>query len=528
MSTRMKALLISTLSAIVLCAIPKVVLALEPNEVLTWAETTPSTLDPQQVRSVSDVYGRLNLYDSLYHYVGNPPKLEPQLATGYTVSKDGLTWVFSLRKGVEFHDGSKLTAKDVVYSFHRLLALNKAPSAAFRPILKPGDVTAEGQYKVKFVIQKPYAPFLAAIPLVGIVNSRLVQKHVKNDDWGAAWLGTHDAGSGPYISNPDAFVSYQKGQFNWFPKYFMGWHKDPIKRVNLESIKEPSTMILALMKGEIDATDTRISADSIARLEKAKGVKVVKDKSMRLFQITMNNERPPLNDLHFRRALSYAFDYKGFIVDIRKNTVTRNRGPLPNNLWGYPKGLKGYTFNLKKAKAELALAKKDGADISRPLTIYAIGNTRDSVLASELFQSDLRKIGIKLEIKKALFPNLASMMRKESTTPDMWTHWVSTFFVDPENWIGEEYDSQFHGTWKASAWYKNPKVDHILREARTTLDHNKRVKLYEEATRLITADAPAIWIYNSVEYRGLRDRVHGYHFSPVGGGAEFRYMRLSK
>lgn len=526
--TRTIGLLVTVLSASFVLGAPGVVNALERNEMMTWAETTPSTLDPHQVRGQSDTYGKLNLYDALYHYVGNPPELAPQIATGHTVSDGGLKWEFTLRQGVKFHDGSELTADDVVYSFRRLLAVKKAPSAAFRPILKPDNVTAVGKYKVRFVLDKAYAPFLAAIPLAGIVNPRVVEPHAKNGDWGAAWLATHDAGSGPYIADSSTFVSYQKGRFDWFPDYFMGWPDRPIKRVNLRSVKEQSTLVLALIKGEVDATDTRISADGIERLKKEKGVRVVRDQSMRLFQITMNTKRPPFDNLHFRKALSYAFNYDGFIQGLRKGLVVRNKGPLPNNLWGYPKDLEGYTFDLEKAKAELAMAMKEGADIGRKLTIYAIGNTRDSVLTAQLFQSDLRKIGVTLEIKNALFPNLASMARRNETTPDMWTHWVSTYFVDPENWIGQMYDSQFHGTWKASAWYSNPAVDKMLRRARTTLHRPKRAEIYRNAVKAVVADAPAIWIYNSVEYRGLRDRVKGYTFSPVGGGAEFRNMSLSK
>ena len=61
------------------------------------------------------------------------------------------------------------------------------------------------------------------------------------------------------------------------------------------------------------------------------------------------------------------------------------------------------------------------------------------------------------------------------------------------------YDSQFHGTWKASAWYKNPKVDELLRKARGLVEQDERAPLYEEATRLIVADCPDIWIYNTIE-----------------------------
>jgi peptide/nickel transport system substrate-binding protein len=109
----------------------------------------------------------------------------------------------------------------------------------------------------------------------------------------------------------------------------------------------------------------------------------------------------------------------------------------------------------------------------------------------------------------------------------MWLHWVSAFFVDPANWIGEMYDSRYQGTWKASAFYDNPDVNRLLRDALAIADQDTRRGLYEQASRLIVNDAAALWIYNAVEYRGLSKRVHGYAFSPVGGGSEFHRMWLS-
>jgi peptide/nickel transport system substrate-binding protein len=108
----------------------------------------------------------------------------------------------------------------------------------------------------------------------------------------------------------------------------------------------------------------------------------------------------------------------------------------------------------------------------------------------------------------------------------MWIHWVSTYFVDPENWIGQMYDSQFQGTWKASAWYQNDQVDQLLRDARADTNHDERARMYEEAARIVVEDAADIWVYNTVELRGMNDRVEGYRFSPVGSGSEFRYMSL--
>lgn len=497
------------------------------NDVLNWGESAPDTLDPHTLLTYANAYTKLNLYDTLYRTVGNPPQLVAWLAADHTVSADGLTWVFTLRHGVKFHSGGEMTSADVVYTFRRLLALKQAASAPFWPILKPQNVTALDRYRVQFVLEQPYAPFLSALPLAGIVEKAVAEAHTIDGDWAARWLAQNDAGSGPYSAEPGSFAVSQKVRLTWFPDYFQTWRADPIKRVNIATIREETTLALALAKGEVQGTGSTISSDTIGRIKAAKGVVVTRDEAMRTFLITMNNERPPLNDIHVRRAISYAFDYDGFINVLRGGTVARNAGPLPENLWGNPKPPYGYQRDLAKAKAEIALAKKDGVDLSRTLTLYGFTGTQDTALVSQLVQSNLREIGLKVEYKTAYFASIAAMTKTSETSPDLWAHWVSSYFVDPENWIGEMYDSQFHGTWKAAAWYKNDMVDALLREARTTLDQDRRAALYARATRLIIDDAPAVWIYNAVEYRGLSARVKGFTYTPIGGGVEFRLMSLA-
>ncbi|MGH7210394.1 MAG: ABC transporter substrate-binding protein, partial [Acetobacteraceae bacterium] len=77
------------------------------------------------------------------------------------------------------------------------------------------------------------------------------------------------------------------------------------------------------------------------------------------------------------------------------------------------------------------------------------------------------------------------------------------------------------------SWYKNPKVDALLGRARDLVKQEQRAPLYEEATRLIMADSPDIWIYNTVELRGLSNRVAGYRFCPAGSGGEIRWIHLT-
>jgi peptide/nickel transport system substrate-binding protein len=496
--------------------------------VLVTGDNLPANVDPHQIFDVPMQFYSLNTYDNLYRYQGNPPKLEPWLAQSHTVSADGLTWEFKLRTDAKFQDGSAISADDVVYSFKRVLAIGKGPAGAFKPVLKPDNITAPDQETVRFKLEAAYAPFLSAIPIVMIVNPRVVQPHESNGDWGAAWLASNAAGSGAYLFDAATYRPLERADLKRNEAHFKGWTDNPKapKEIQILPTRETSTRVLALLQGSVDMTDSYLPTDQVERIQKAKGVHIEKNTSMRVFILRMNNKKPPFDNLNARKCFAHAFNYDGFIKEILKGYAERNPAPMPNNLWGYPQDVKGYDYDLKKAKAFCDQAKAEGAPINRPISIHIQSQLEQTNQAAQLFQSDLAQIGINLKIISDTWANITSNTGKAESTPDLWIHWVSTYFVDPENWIGQMYDSQFHGTWKASAWYQNAKVDELLRRARGLTDQAARQPLYEEATRLIVADSPDIWVYNTVEIRGITDRVKGFRFSPVGSGGEMRWVQL--
>lgn len=523
----MKKLLVAACSAAFLMgSVP----ALAATDELVWGDTLPKGLDPHVVYDVPMQMFMLNTYDGLYRYIGNPPELTPWLAESHTVSADGLTWQFKLRDGVTFHDGSPLTADDVIYSFKRLLAMGKGPSGAFKPVLKPENVTKVDNLTVQFTLDHAYAPFLATMPLVSIVNEELLKAHEKDGDFGAGWLASNEAGSGAYSLDPKTYNPQEIADLYRNKDHFYGWddNPSPIDVVRAHPVKETSTRVFALLRGDIDGTDGYLPTDQVERVENADGVHVQKDESMRIMIIRMNNTRPPFDNLNFRKCVSYAFQYEGFINVVLKGLVARNPGPLPGNLWGAPKDVKGYSYDIARAKEYCDAARAEGAPVDRDLEIHIQSALDQTTQSAQLLQQGLSDVGVSLKLVASTWANLTSQAGTAETTPDMWVHWVSTYFVDPENWIGQMYDSNFHGTWKASSWYQNDDVDRLLREARSETDQAERAKRYEAAYRQIVDDAADIWIYNTVTLRGVSDRVEGLKFSPVGSGAEFRWMSLKQ
>ncbi|MGE3536697.1 MAG: ABC transporter substrate-binding protein [Candidatus Tectimicrobiota bacterium] len=483
--------------------------------VSTW--NAPDILDPHVKYDVGAAAFNLNLYDNLLRYAGNPPVIVPWLAESETVSDDGRTWTFHLRRGVKFHDGSELTAQAVHFSFTRLLALGKAPAGVFKRMgLSADKIVVRDPYTVEFRLTQAFGPFRVALPIVSIVNPALIKAHEQNSDWAEAWLAQNEAGSGAYrLVKFDQATGFLMERF---PEFWRGWAGQHVDEVEIRIIREQSSRTLALMKGNVHMIETLLGPDHLEKLEKHPRLKVTPYESMRFFLLRLHNQREPLNDVYVRKALSHAFNYESFIRDIMKERVVRNPVPLPRPLWGYPQDLAGYDYNLDKAKDYLARAR---VKITRPLEVHVQAPQEPTVQAALLFQSDLAKLGIELKIVKSLFPSLVAASKTMESTPDMLIHWVSTYFVDPENWIGEMYDSSSGGSWKACSWYKNPQVDTLLRQARGLIDQEARSKLYAEACRLIVEEAADLWIYNTVEHVPLAKNVQGFQFSIVGSGQEF-------
>jgi peptide/nickel transport system substrate-binding protein len=493
----------------------------KPQTLVFVQGTEYDNLDPHAIFDQSRVASRLNLYDGLYRWQDNPPKLNPWLAESYTVSPDGLKYRFKLRRGVKFHDGSELTAEDVAYSADRQLALKKGAASLFASLFEPGSTKAIDSHTVEFTLAKPTAIFIAAVPVLYVVNKKLVQKHDDKGDWGAKWLSSNDAGSGSYaLERHDPAVGFTAVRFK---DHFLGWghNPSPIERADFRTVREVTSVVLGLMKGDFHGTDGYLPADQVDRLRRADNVRIVEQETMRIYTIPMNTQRAPMSDPHVRRAFAQAFDYEGFNQGVLKGTVARNPTPLPNNMWGMPKGVKGYAYDIDKARAELA---KASVKVDRPLKIHIVAGNAQSEQAATILKSGLEKLGVTLQIVPEPWPTLTGRAQKVETTPDMWTLWISTLYADPHNWIGEAYSSKHWGTWKSSSWYKNDRVDDLLDRAVKSRDQAERAKAYEEAATIVVGDSPAIWIYNTKEYGPFNKRVKGVRFCPVGSGQEVRWM----
>ncbi len=477
-------------------------------------------LDPHQVFDIGRIAIRLNMYDALVRWVDNPPKLEMWLAEKVDISTDGKTYTFTLRPNLKFHDGSPLTADDVVYSMERILGLKKGAYGLFSDVVKPGTTKALDPMHVQFTLNKPFAVFMAVLSELWVVNSKVVKSHVKENDWGSEWMTRNVAGSGGYkLRRFDPAIGFQCERNE---AHFMPFGPGAIDEADFRVSMETATRVLGMIKGEFTTTDGYMPAEQVERMKASGNVWFKEAESIRTFYFIINSAKAPLNDVNMRRALSCMFDYDGFNNNILGGTVVRNPGIIPNPMWGAPADLKGYTYDIDKAKWYLSQVKEK----IRPLQIAAMSGYPQSEQAAQMLQAGAAKAGLEIKVVAEPFTTLVPKFDDPDRAHDLIPLWRSAYFADPHNWTGFIFHSR---NFKAgnSSFYKNARVDELTDQALVITDREKRRPLYEEVSRILVEDAAGIFINNTKFYGPYSKQVKSVRFCPIGDTQDLRWIQMN-
>jgi peptide/nickel transport system substrate-binding protein len=224
------------------------------------------TLDPHVVFDIGRIATRLNMYDCLVRWVDNPPKLQLWLAEKIDIAPDRSTYTITLRPNMTFHDGTPVTADDVVWSMERILALKKGAYAMFNGIVAPGSTKAVDTRTVRFTLSKPYAVFTSTLSELWVVNSKLARQHEKAGDWSADWLARNEAGSGGFkLRRYDPAIGFIADRFE---PHFAGFGTSDITSTEFRVVLETASRALGLRKGEFNTTDGYLPQDQIINLRK--------------------------------------------------------------------------------------------------------------------------------------------------------------------------------------------------------------------------------------------------------------------
>jgi peptide/nickel transport system substrate-binding protein/oligopeptide transport system substrate-binding protein len=436
------------------------------------------------------------VFDGLLDY-DSGTTIEPRIAESLpTVSADGLTYTFKIRKGVKFHNGRELTADDVVYTLTRVLnPQTGSPGAGFYVGIKGAQefidgtatsvegIQATDANTVQFTLTGPDVTFLnkMALNFAFIVPKEEVEKEGEN-------FGHKPTGTGPYL-----FKEWKSGEslvFERNPDYFFEG-RPFIDKITIQVGVAPDVALLRLEKGEIQlmgdpppgADWARISADAAWK------DRIEVEATVNTTYIAINTTMPPFDNVKVRQALNYAID-KQRIVQLLNGRATVANQILPPLMPGYDSSYTGYDFNPDKAKQLLTEAGfPDGFETS----IECISVDPQPKLC-ESFQQDLAKVGIQLTINNLAAPNVIDDAGN-GRTPLVWSGglaWTQDY-PDPDDFYSPILgcDSNVPGGWNWSR-YCNDEVHAQSKDLLTLTDRNARLEAYKPLFKALMDDA--VWV----------------------------------
>lgn len=440
-----------------------------------------------------------NIYDSLV-VPTHDGDTEPSLATEWTVSDDGLTWVFKLRDDAQFHNGEPVKASDVVFSMNRLLTIGEGYAYLFQEKVK--EAAALDDYQVQFTLSEPFGPFLSTLVRLYIVSEKEIMDNLGDGnygefkDYGKAYLNEHDAGSGAYQVTEYASGNHVSG--TKFAEYF-----DKLEEGSPEGFKfmvspEAVTVKTMMSRKEAEITDAFQPMESYAEMEKMDGMSVMKFFGGSMMYLTMNNKKAPTDDIHFRKAMAYLADRANMVDSIFPGSKVAN-GPVTEVLAGALDEKLTNDYSLEKAEEELKKSKYYSQLDSLDYTIYWVAETPDREKLALLIQSDAAKIGLDVNVEKVPWLTLVESAASAEQSPNSGTILTTPSYSEAGSQLVASYLTKEIGSWESMDWYSNDKVDKVIKDAISTIDRNERLKKYDEAQRLIMEDYATVPLFELVE-----------------------------
>ncbi len=502
----------------------------------TYLESQEVTvIDPALHTDESSLHAVINMYDPLVYPKVQEGLMEPgpHVAESWSVSEDGTVYSFKIRQGIRFHDGSELKAEDVAFSMQRLLAIQKGFSWLFAGVLESENIKVVDDYTVEFKLNNAYAPFIPSLTQLFIVNKDLIMKNVEDGefgdfgDYGQAFLRDNDAGSGPYI--PARYERASILELQRFDDYWRGWEEGQIERVFYRVVEEEATIRTLMNSGQADMIDQWQTPNSYEQLANNPNITVQEDPSAQLFHIEMNTQRPPLDNLLVRKAIAHAFDYQTALEQIFKGAV-QARGPVPIKAWeayGREPQIEPYLYDPELSQQELEASGIDPSTINLTYVYPVGGNVQRQV--GLLLQSNLAQLGIKIQLQEVPWARIVEMSSSPESTPDMAAIYDTLKYPHPDSHLFGMYHPSALGSYRTISRYDVPTVSSILEEARSTIDIEKQLDLYQEAERMIVADYPSIYVANPLHRIAFQNYVEGYKYvGLLGYDVAFYDFRINK
>jgi peptide/nickel transport system substrate-binding protein len=456
----------------------------------------PEGFDPHITSAHSSFEILENVYDTLVT-VDDNLNMVPSLAESWDISDDNLTWTFTLREGIKFHNGRDLTADDVVYSYERILDEETGSGVAWR-FGSVESVEAADDMTVVINLTEPSPNLLGRIG--AYKGMSIIPEEIVED----GTIDTHPVGTGPF-----KFVEYMPGDHVTLEANPDYWEegKPYLDGVEFKIIPDETVRLTNLQTGEVHWVDS-LPPQRVTKLATSGEVIVDMVSGGDYWYIGVNLNREPFDDVRVRQAIAYAINRTDVAAAAKWDTATPNDGPIPpDSFWYYD--YQPYEQDLEKARQLLADAGyPNGFDAEfMPTTFY-----EETVRTAQVLQAQLSQIGINTEIRSLEW---GTWLEEEGAGNfDMYIcGWIGN--IDPDDFFYAQHHTDLFFNFTG---YSNPEVDELLDAGRVETDEAARKEIYDQVQKMIIDDAPYVYLYNPAIVQAWRPGVHGY--SALGTNAK--------
>lgn len=472
-----------------------------PGALVVAISSEPDNLDVHVSTASPTFLIMENVYDTLVEPAADL-SFQPALATDWEVSEDQLTWTFTLRDDVTWHNGREFTADDVVASFDRLMDDQVAANAwRFDSV---DEVAATGDHEVEFTLNRPTPNLLANVG--GFKGMAIMPPELFEDGDPA----TEAIGTGPF-----SFVSYTPGDrvvLEANPDY---WGEGPnVDEVVFRFMSESTVALTNLRTGDVHITNN-VPPQDIDSLQDDPEVEIGTTGSNDYWYFTCNFDREPFDNIDVRRALSFAIDREQVAQAAFFDAAVPAQSAMPpGNFWATDHA----PFSYDPGQAQDLLDGAGVADLTVDLMVT--DEFPHTIQAAQVIESQWADVGINAELRPLDFASWLDE-QGEGNFDCFLLGWLNN--LDGEYAYFAQHHSEGGFNFQG---YANTGVDDLLDQARETVDENERRDLYLAAAQTIIDEVSYAYLYIPEIVLAQRPQVEGLEVHP-DGKLRLRDVRLT-
>ncbi|MDR1798944.1 MAG: ABC transporter substrate-binding protein [Bifidobacteriaceae bacterium] len=519
---------------------PVVTDEVDPNSVFVFGGSAdPVALDPALVTDGESIRVANQIFESLMGYKEGSAEVEPRLATGYTQSEDGLSYTFTLREGVKFHDGTDFNADAVCYNYDRWFnwtgTMQQQNISNYYQLIFEGfktsdnpdlqdplyaSCTTNGDFEATITLTRPYGGFIAVAGTIWLaIQSPDAMKQYDADNVEAEegsdvrygeYATAHPCGTGPF-----KFDSWEKGQQVTLVRNDDYWgDKAKVAKVIIRNVGDATARMQALQSGEIDAYDM-VSPGDLAGLEGA-GFQLVPRQPFNILYLGMDQNTEIFKDVRVRQAFNYGIDKEALIAQVLPAGSEAATLFYPPASAGYAEALEAvnaevqYTYDPDKAKELLEEAGVMGQTID---FYYPTGTSRPYMPNPE-------------EIYVALKSQIEALGMQVNGIPLKWSpeyleqvkavEGHSMFIVGSTSSTSSPGLEVFFGTYNIEWGFNNQEIFDLVTSAKGQATAAETDTAYAAASVAIALDPPGVPVAHVPVTVALAPNISGYITYPTG------------